>query len=168
MKYVEWKGWYMKLTIIKIAFLIITSVFALSILMVLYGMVNSLFCSYNLKIAHSERNQIHLTCRAGKISVLHTTISEHDNTVSRWIISARQLLIGNQLIFIVWQRERIGSALTIDDFEMDDYNYTVNNFSTLFYFIKQDGNRLTIFEKFPDVNVYTGEIKGNIGLISPK
>ncbi|ENO1848378.1 TPA: hypothetical protein N2901_004445 [Vibrio parahaemolyticus] len=132
----------------------------------LYGLINSLFCSYNLSLSYSKESVVNVTCRSGKVSAIHSLVSEGGKVIPYWRVSARQILIGNQLIYIIWDREKI-QALDTFDTQVDNYNYSMKNFKTLFYFIKRRGDELVIFEKFPDENIYIADVKGKLGFIEP-
>lgn len=156
----------MKLTNRKVAIWGLVISFSVSFMFLSYGLINSLSCSYKLNLIYSEESQVHLICRAGKITAIHSTVLDGSKTVAHWKVSARQILIGNQLIYVIWNRERIQRPQAYDA-QVDRYNYSVKDFSTLFYFTKRRGDELVIFEKFPDEDVYVATIKGKLGFIEP-
>ncbi|QNF23782.1 hypothetical protein FT673_02415 [Aeromonas hydrophila] len=72
--------------------------------MVLAGLVliNSLGCNYEMHLSSKEADY-YAVCRAGKFTVI-----ERDRyTKAKWMVSAYQAVLGNQLIFLVTDRTLI-------------------------------------------------------------
>ncbi|MFM2668468.1 hypothetical protein AAFX24_27375 [Vibrio mediterranei] len=137
--------------------------------LLLYGSVNAYFCKYDLYLKWDDVSQTNLTCKGGQVTAIHLeikpAISKGDNSevVSRWKVSARQLLIGNQLIYLVYERKRVSHKGELIS-EVDDYNYLVDGFNMLFYHVERNGDNLYIFQTFPDTDVVKATVSGNLGL----
>lgn len=135
----------------------------LVILLIGYSVVNGASCRYELEVQRFDsktqmQRDSFVTCYRGKVMVLHSQMAPDGSTTSKWKVTARQLKFGKQVIFFVYDRERL-SQLTSNTAN-DHYNEMFSGYSTLFYHIERVGDRLFIFENFPDNNVLEGKVDG--------
>ncbi|MFM2607261.1 hypothetical protein AAFX30_06455 [Vibrio chagasii] len=159
MKYFKyWK--YLMVTALVFSSMVISFIF--------YGTANAYFCRYELYLRWDDVSQTNLTCKGGQVTAIHLEVKppkqKQGNTevVSRWKVSARQLLVGNQLIYLVYERKRVNHKGELIS-EVDDYNYLMDGFSMLFYHIERKDNKLYIFQTFPTTDVVEATIDGKLG-----
>lgn len=125
--------------------------------MMLVGLVliNSLGCNYEMHLASKEADY-YAVCRAGKFTVI-----ERDRyTKAKWMVSAYQAVLGNQLIFLVTDRTLIErpdkqSALS-------DINQVEGTFSIPLNYGWQmiTPEQIAIFQHSPHPELLQGHLEG--------
>lgn len=144
-----------KILIISILF------FSITVSFLMYGLVNGSGCSYRLtNMMTSSERETFLTCYRGKVVALHYQRDKDDKLLSTWKVEGRQLVFGEQVIYIVYSRERVHGG--VRDNETDRYNRLSDGFKFLFYKFKVVGDKAYIFQIFPIKKVFTSDFKGNL------
>ncbi|ROO77090.1 hypothetical protein [Vibrio crassostreae] len=137
--------------------------FAIAISFFMYGIVNGAGCSYQLTNMKSDNNrETFLSCYRGKVVALHYHREADNKPLSTWKVEGRQLVYGEQVIYLVYNRERVHGG--IDENTTDRYNRISAGYNMLFYKFKVVGDKVYIFKKFPNKKVLTSDFKGRISL----
>lgn len=122
-----------------------------------YAFLNGSSCNYSMNINNEMKNTF-LTCYRGKVVALHVKKDSEGNYLSQWKVEARQFKFSSQVIYFVYSRE-----LIIDDNIEDSndlYNKVSSGYRFLFYNTIRKGNKIYIFQTFPEVSVIEAKING--------
>ena len=138
--------------------------FILTTAFLLYGLVNGAGCRYDLSVENAEHQKTFVTCYRGKVVVLHSLLNEQNELVSKWQVMARQMKFGKQVIYIIHDRNRIDGGSTNN--LTDRYNEIFSGYNVLFYHVERLGDRVFIFENFPENNVIEGQLEGEMDLFA--
>ncbi|NPD10349.1 hypothetical protein HLM86_016570 [Vibrio ostreicida] len=137
--------------------------FSVLILISTYSFLNGSTCNYSidLHVPDDERDVL-LTCYRGKVVVLESQQDEQGKLISKWKIEARQLRIGDQMIYFVYSRIPLINSSEYN--ATDRFNQISSGYRFLFYRFVRQGNDLYIFQAFPRYFVHKGKIEGKLGL----
>lgn len=137
-------------------------IFSIITTIIIYGVVNGAGCSYELdNVKTSVNTDTFLTCYRGKIVALHYQREGVPPTsFSTWKVEGRQLVFGKQVIYFVYDRNKISGG--DDDNENDRYNRLSQGYKMLFYHFEISNGKAYIFQTFPKRNLVIGDIGGRI------
>ena len=133
-----------------------------TLVVLLYSFINGSACRYDIRIQSMENRDTFVTCYRGKVMVLHSLFDEQNQLASKWQVSARQLKLGKQMIYLIYDRQRIEGSTTNN--ENDRYNEIFSGYKILFYHVEVKGDKVFVFENFPENNVIEGQIEGFMDL----
>ncbi|MBM3116804.1 hypothetical protein [Jeongeupia naejangsanensis] len=131
-----------------------------ALLTVGFVIVNSLGCNYELRINHRNLSYYGV-CRFGDVTFLESD----QQTGSQWSVSAYQISIANQLIFLVRERRQLRDGAGSVQL-LDDYNHTQNQYLLVNYaWMPVDDGRIALFQTSPHHDVWLGKRDGPIDLM---
>ncbi|MEZ8860141.1 hypothetical protein [Vibrio sp. 10N.247.311.51] len=137
--------------------------FSITVSFFMYGLVNGAGCSYQLTDMVTDNNrETFLSCYRGKVVALHYHREGDSKILSTWKVEGRQLVFGEQVIYLVYNRKRVQGG--VDENTSDRYNRISEGYKMLFYKFKIVGSKVYIFQKFPSKKVLTSDFKGRISL----
>ena len=134
------------------------SLVTLMVVIILSGIViNSLGCNYEMHLS-SKSADYFAVCRAGKFTVIERELKTH----ATWRVTALQIVVGHQLIFLVTDRTPIKTAAEDERAGLDDLNQLQRDVTMpLNYGWMMFGeNRIAIFQHYPHAEIVQGHIDG--------
>ena len=127
----------------------------------IYGWINGSTCHYTLTLKTDERDTA-ATCYRGKAVIIHTKVNDQGEEQSKWKVEARYLRVGAQMVFVVYQRQAIIQNKKSD--ANDQFNRLSSGLTFLFYHTKRVGDKLYIFQKFPEYNILQAKVSGKLDM----
>lgn len=143
--------------------LISITLFSLSFMYLLYGIINGSGCSYSISnMQTSENRTMFSTCKRGKVVILQYHHDENDNLLSIWKIKARQIVYKNQLIFIIYDRTQVLGKM--EDNPTDIYNRLSQGYGMMFYYYNIINDKIIFMQDFPKNRVFHANINGTVSI----
>lgn len=124
-----------------------------------YGAFVGYVSDYEIVITKERRSAQIVTYR-GKVTALHVQYDENGQLLSKWKITAWQLIFGHQWVRIFESHELIVGG------ENDDYvsreNRLMQDLSVRFSRFDREGDVIYIWDNFPTPTLYKGTIRGRL------
>ncbi|GAA5786710.1 hypothetical protein GCM10007860_23190 [Chitiniphilus shinanonensis] len=123
----------------------------------LFVLVNSAGCNYALQLNH-QNLRYHGTCRLGLAEFVETD----QLTGSQWTVSAFQLAVADQLLFVVRERRHVREgAAGVAGHPRVQPDYLLVNYA----WMPIDDTRVALFQVTPHHDVIVAERRGAIDLM---
>lgn len=124
-----------------------------------YGAGVGYASNFKMVINHKNRSA-EIVAYRGRITALHIQYGEDGKVKSKWRISARQLLFGNQWVRIFEDREQLFG--NFNDDKVTRENLLTEHLWFRFSRLDRVGDTVYIWENHPVPTLYKGMIEGNL------
>ncbi|KOO15881.1 hypothetical protein AKJ18_06945 [Vibrio xuii] len=125
----------------------------------MYGASVGYASNYKMVINHQNRSAIIVAYR-GRITALHIQYDEDGQVKSKWRLSARQLIFGNQWIRIFEEREQLFGIMNDDKVTRE--NLLSQHLWFRFSRLDRVGDTIYIWDNHPVPTLYKGTVEGQL------
>lgn len=140
--------------------IVLLSPIFLALFMIMWSSINGAGCDYQLN-GKNEQINYSLTCKLGKVQIIETNMK----TGSIWLVSARQFVWMNQVLFLIHQRVLLSHGNRNDD-DLSNYNAAQSGYAFVYYaWMRISPGSLILFQVSPNHDVILLNADGSISLV---